>query len=181
MPFYGGDKKTKENTVSGVNQGEEGNCYIVAPVAAFSLTADPTKSAEEVAKAVGIGMGGTSNRAFREMGLYAFNKNQSYQTKWRELITKSVEGNYPACLGISWESVKSKKTGNHVVYVIGFEGTTVYARDQQNKHVLISIDMKKPWRSAQFTVGKSISRTCTLSWVGIGCPTRKDASDLLTK
>lgn len=71
-------------------------------------------------------------------------------------------------------------SGKHVIYVTGYENGVVYARDQQNNHVLISVRMEEPWVSEEFVAGARTSRECEVDWVGIGTPTRDDARALLS-
>ncbi|HMB04915.1 MAG TPA: hypothetical protein VKP69_14395 [Isosphaeraceae bacterium] len=179
MPFYVGG--TKLDTKSDINQGANGNCYIVAPVAAYNLCRTPRIELQTVVASVGPGMGGSSDRAFRAMNLYAFSKSSGYSDSWKRLIKKAVDRSFPVCLGISWRNLDKKGGGNHVIYVTGYENDTVYARDQQNNHVLISVDMKDPWESTEFVAGTKTSRECTVSWVGFGCPTKLDAQNLLAE
>ena len=177
MPFY--RNGTKLETKSGINQGKQGNCYVVAAVAAYSLCFVPAANLATVVSAVGFGMGGNSDRAFKAMGLYSFSKSIAYKGIWKQLITRSVDRGWPVCLGISWRNMDRSGQGNHVVYVTGYEGNTVYARDQQNGHVLISVVMEDPWLSDEFVAGLRTSREATVSWVGVGCPSRNDAALLL--
>lgn len=175
MPFYGGG--TKDTTKSDIEQGKFGNCYVVAPVAAYSLCGK-SPDLKVVVGAVGYGMGGTSDRAFKAMALYPFNTKD--ESKWKKLITTCVDKNYPACLGISWKTVNKESAGNHVVYITGYEGTTVYARDQQNDQVLIIVTMSGSWDSAEFVVGKNTHRTCKVSWVGVGFPSKDAARECVS-
>jgi len=176
MPFYG--DRTRDECVSTIDQDKFGNCYIVAPVAAYSLL-HPEVDLKAVVKVVGYGMGGTSDRAFKALGLTAFNKGQS--SYWRELITSALE--LPECflcLGITWTAQTQRgatKTGNHVVYVIGYEGDVVFARDQQNGHVLIAASMAT-WTSEPYMASNAIFNA-TVTWVGAGCGSKEAAKALL--
>lgn len=178
MPYYVG--VTKEGCVSDVTQPDgDKYCYVYAPMAAYALRNVGLNQAL-VLHTVGAGMGGSSDRAFRAMGLHAFNKaDNSY---WRDLITQVVDrGDCFACLGINWTATRpgaSDRAGNHVVYVIGYEGDIVYARDQQLGHVLIEVRMVAPWTSAAYVVGGR-TFTCTVSWAGIGTPSRATSQELL--
>lgn len=175
MPFYrhGGKLATQSN----INQEAMGNCYIVAPVAAYNLCNSPPQVLANVVSTVGYGMGGSSDRAFRAMGLYPVNRSSAYKASWANLIKLCVDRFYPICLGISWQTLDrtSQRTGNHVVYVIGYEGETVYARDQQNNHNLISVKMSENWISDEYVIGRRTSVVCKVQWVGIGFPNREIA------
>lgn len=175
MPFYKYGNKLEIK--SDINQGNVGNCYIAAAVAANNLCR-PHCTLQDVATKVGTGMGGTSDRAFREMGLVPFNKKLAYKGTWKQLIREAVNQMYPVCLGIHWRNLDGVREGNHVIYVIGYEEDVVYARDQQNNHVLISIPMIGDWTSDEFVAGKRTSRECSVQWVGVGCPTREEAARL---
>ena len=106
-------------------------------------------------------------------------KRVTISDSWPGLIKQAVVRNFPVCLGIAWRNLDRKGSGNHVIYVTGYEGSTVYARDQQNNHVLISVVMAPPWKSEEFVAGRRTNRECTVKWVGVGCPTRDDARVLL--
>lgn len=176
MPYYNGG--TKLNTKSDINQGNAGNCYIAAAVAAHNLC-NAHQTLEAVAAKVGYGMGGTSDRAFKAMGLFAFSKGTAYKGQWKGMITRAVDERIPVCLGISWRDLDGDKTGKHVIYVIGYENGVVYARDQQNNHVLISVRMADDWVSEEFVAGKRTSRECSVDWVGVGCPSAEAAKRLM--
>lgn len=172
MGFYGdGTMLTVQSNIDqlpGV-----GNCYVAAAVAANNLCF-VRRTLPEVAHALGPGMGGTTDRAFRAMNLYAFSLAATYRDAWRGVIERAVDAEYPVCLGIAWRNVNAGGEGHHVVYVIGHEGGVVYARDQQNRHVLMSVRMSGKWTSEHFGIGR-MTRACTVNWVGVGCPTDADA------
>lgn len=78
------------------------------------------------------------------MELYSFSKAIAYKGIWKQLIARSFDRGWPVCLGISWRNMDRSGKGNHAIYVTGYEGNTVHARDQQNGHVLISVVMEDP-------------------------------------
>lgn len=170
MPYYVGGR---DECVSTVAQPDgDKYCYMYAPMAAYALRNAAPNPADVVA-AVGYGMGGSSDRAFKALGLHAINTPDT--ARWRNIICRAVDrGDCFVCLGINWVAVRPgfpDRAGNHVVYVIGYEGDAVYARDQQLAHALIEIRMVAPWTSGPYVAGAR-TYTCTVAWVGIGTPSR---------
>jgi hypothetical protein len=181
MPFY--IENNIDKTVSTITQLQtENNCYIKAALAAAQICGIEFDTSEAI-KACGYGMGGNGSLAFKAIGRFPMNKGGGYEDKFYQWILLAVDKKYPVCLGVHWQNTlqsgQKGKSGNHCVYLIGYEGTTAYARDQQNGHHLIEFPLHgDEFNSAPCQlVGKTSSsqeihftRTFHLDFITVGFP-----------
>lgn len=185
MPFYR-DQNYLGN-ISSINQAQgEKNCFIMAPLAAAELCGHNNQISFIKTK-MPYKLGGTSDQAFKAVGLYPNTKASIDSESWIKLVEKVVSNRWPACLGIHWSDINEKhKNGNHVIYLTGFDENFIYARDQQNDHALIKFnragfDKKNEFKSDIFHTGRGqILRTCNVTWIGVGFKDKEAARETFT-
>lgn len=132
-------------------------CFAYAALAAANITdhvvdEDVGDMEEHLASKNRYSAGGGASTAFRQMGMSP-QEITTYGTTSQgvptsisataddaaEYIRECLAAGLPLTAGVRWTSGRS--SGNHWVYIVGLSGNKVHTRDQQNGHVLGTIDM----------------------------------------
>ena len=119
--------------------------------------------------------GGNPNAFYKSYGCAA---SLIYDPKPSSIIKieKAVARKLPITIAVSWVYTpnakdKASKKGNHWLYAVGISGKSLFAKDQQNGHMMATINMDT-WTGT--APGKSGVWSYTVTAVHIGCPTKDD-------
>jgi hypothetical protein len=150
-------------------------CSIYAACAAVEFAYGTAVDVAAAATAIGPRMGGNTDKAFVETLGYGVTKGIPYKALWARYIALAVSSVWrtPICFGIGWGKNHAKK---HWIYMVGWQGATVYARDQQNQHRLIEIAMTGSWAGH---VQGATTFPCQVNQLGMGFPDSTTCSRFL--
>lgn len=151
-------------------------CFVYAALAAKEIsTGTPVTQGDEEAL-VGknrYSAGGGASTAFRQMGMsprelvvydtddkgVPTNIKKENVVFAKRMVIDGMQQNRPLTAGVRWS--RNRRSGNHWVYIVGLSGDKLHIRDQQNGHVLGTIDMNS-WegeaidKSFQYVVTKVV-------------------------
>lgn len=142
-------------------------CSIYGPICAFAVTTGKRPDVGGTVARIPYRLGGNSDAAFTILCGYGLTLGSSYKGKWRNILQNAMANGHPVALGVSW--TKGSKSGNHWVYYTG----DLTARDQQNGHLLITIN-ENGW-----TATAPGGWRYQITQIGIGCPNRDAARGYL--
>lgn len=151
-------------------------CSVYSACAAVNFIFGSDVDVNAVRKSIGARLGGNTDKAFTELLGYGLTKGAGYEALWSRCIALAVSSVWkiPICFGVGFSQNYSKK---HWIYMVGWEGNNVYARDQQNGHRLIEISMDT-WLGN--VSGQPAVFQCKLNQIGLGFPSRQIASQFIS-
>lgn len=144
------------------------NCYVYSALCAQEVRTGVAPNALETIARIGARIGGNTDAAFRIIRGYGFTLNAGHRADWSRVLQMADTNGHPIAIGVTWR--QGRRTGNHWVYYVGQDDQhQVLARDQQNGHLLISID-PNTWRGS--AEGGWLYE---VTQIGVGCAGREEA------
>lgn len=119
-------------------------CFVYSTLAAGEISGKNSKGLEDqCVEDSKYSMGGGPSKTLKTMGLSP--ETTRDKKRFKEIIDKGMDEQGfatqgPLMAGVNWKRGKTK--GQHWVYIVGKSGKNkIHVRDQQNKHVLGTIDL----------------------------------------
>jgi hypothetical protein len=151
-------------------------CSIYSACAAVDFVSGGPVDVNAVRRSIGARLGGNTDKTFQQLLGFGLTKGEAYKDLWVRCIALAVSSVWkiPVCFGVGFSQSYSKK---HWIYMVGWQGNNVYARDQQNAHRLIEISMAT-WLGS--VSGQPAVFQCKLNQLGLGFASREIAAHFIS-